>query len=225
MKERIITQPNHTQQGSRSDDAPPPHATKIKICGLTRLCDAAAVNRACPDYAGFVFYEQSRRNLSADQARALRAAIHPGIRTVGVFVNAALETVIRLCREGIIDIVQLHGEEDAACLATLRDRLPGVEIWQAFRVRAPEDLARAARSRADQVLLDNGGGTGECFDWALLAGFPRPFILAGGLNPHNIPDAVRRLHPYAVDLSSGVEREGCKDEELITAAVTAARRG
>ena len=209
----------------READAPLPHATKIKICGLTRLEDAASVNRAGPDYAGFVFYEQSRRNVSADQARALRAAIDPGIRTVGVFVNAAPETVLRLCRDGIIDIVQLHGDEDAACLAALRDRLPGVEIWQAFRVRAPEDLALAARSRADQVLLDSGGGTGTRFDWSLLAGFPRPFILAGGLTPPTIPDAIERLRPYAVDISSGVETAGHKDEALIIAAVAATRRG
>lgn len=215
---------------SASDTAPRgsrakhPQATKIKICGLTRLCDAASVNRAGPDYAGFVFYEQSRRNVSTDQARALRAAIHPDIQTVGVFVNAALETVFRLYREGVIGIVQLHGHEDAACVAALRKALPGVEIWQAFRVRTPEDLAAAAQSRADQVLLDNGGGTGACFDWALLEGFPRPFILAGGLTPRNIPDAVERLHPYAVDVSSGVETAGLKDEELIIAAVTATRR-
>ena len=209
----------------REHDAPLPHATKIKICGLTRLCDAASVNRAKPDYAGFVFYEQSRRNVSADQARALRAAILPGIRTVGVFVNATPETVLRLCRERIINIVQLHGSEDEAYLASLREALPGVEIWQAFRVRAPEDLAAAAQSRADQVLLDNGGGTGECFDWSLLAGFPRPFILAGGLTPRNIPDAIERLRPFAVDVSSGVETAGLKDEALIIAAVAATRRG
>jgi len=198
--------------------------TKIKICGLTRLCDADAVNRAQPDYAGFVFYEKSRRNVSADQARALREAISPAIRTVGVFVNAAPETILPLCRDGIISIVQLHGSEDAPYISALRKTLPGVELWQAFKVRSPGDLAAAARSSADRVLLDNGAGTGERFDWSLLADFPRPFILAGGLNPQNIPDAIHSLHPYAVDVSSGVEVGGLKNDGLIDAAVAATRR-
>ena len=201
-----------------------PPETKIKICGLSRLCDAEAVNRARPDYAGFVFYEKSRRNVSPDQAQALREAIAPAIRTVGVFVNAAPETILPLCRDGIIDIVQLHGDEGEAYLPALRKALPGVELWQAFKVRTPEDLSAAMRSGADQVLLDNGAGTGARFDWSLLEGFARPYILAGGLTPQNIPDAIHALHPCAVDVSSGVEVGGFKDEGLIYAAVAATRR-
>lgn len=197
--------------------------TKIKICGLTRLADAEAVNRAMPDYAGFVFYEKSRRCVSAKQACALRKMIHPSVQTVGVFVDAEPETIAALCRDGTIDAIQLHGSEDSRCIARLREMLPGYEIWQAFRVRAPGDLKGAAASGADMVLLDSGGGTGARFDWALAEGFPRPFVLAGGLTPENIPDAITWLHPYAVDVSSGVETGGVKDAEKICAAVRAAR--
>ncbi len=199
--------------------------TKIKICGLSRPCDAGFVNRAAPDYAGFVFCERSRRNVSAGQARALREAVSPSIRTVGVFVNAAPEQIIPLYREGIISIIQLHGSEDDGFIARLRDALPGAEIWKAFQVRTPNDLDAAKACTADRVLLDSGGGTGARFDWSLIGRFPRPFLLAGGLTPENIPDAIFRLHPYGVDVSSGVEAGGVKDEGLICAAVAAARGG
>lgn len=197
---------------------------KIKICGLFRPCDAEYVNVALPDYAGLVFYEKSRRRVAPEQARELRAAISPAIKTVGVFVNAPKEQIAALRRENVIDAVQLHGGEGDAYMMELRSIIPGVPIWKAYKIRAASDLEAAAKSAADMVLLDNGYGTGEPFDWSLIGSFPRPFILAGGLTPDNIPDAISRFHPYAVDISSGVESGGVKDKNKIFATVAAARR-
>ncbi|WP_169008288.1 phosphoribosylanthranilate isomerase [Faecalispora jeddahensis] len=197
--------------------------TKIKICGLFRLCDAEYVNEAMPDYAGFVFFEKSHRNVTMQQAAQLRKSIHPSIPAVGVFVNAPQEQIISLCREGVIQIVQLHGGESAKYIGRLKARIPGVSVWQAFRVRTPDDLAAAQQSTADLILLDNGYGTGETFDWSLISGMTRPFLLAGGLTPQNIPQAIARFAPYAVDISSGVETEKQKDRDKILAAVAVVR--
>jgi len=199
-------------------------STKIKICGLFRQEDARAVNAAMPDYAGFVFHAKSRRNVSPEPANALRAALHPDIRTVGVFVNAPVEQVAQLYKNGVISVSQLHGTEDHAYIQSLRKACPYLEIWQAFRVRAADDLHAAAQSPADLVLLDGGAGGGRTFDWPLARAFPRPFVLAGGLTPETIPGAIRQLRPFAVDLSSGVETDGVKDFDKIQAAVRAARR-
>jgi phosphoribosylanthranilate isomerase len=177
-----------------------------------------------PDYAGFVFHEKSRRNISPAMAREFRRAIHPTIITVGVFVNASGKRIADLYREGVISMIQLHGNEDDDVIKTLRDLLPDAAIWKAFQIRSEKDLEAASVSTADMVLLDNGNGTGACFDWSLLQSFPRPFILAGGLTPQNIPEAITRFHPYAVDLSSGVETDGFKDKNKMMAAVAAAKR-
>ncbi len=198
-------------------------STKIKICGLCRPQDADAVNRAGPDYAGFVFYEKSRRYVTPEQARGLRLALHPGIVLVGVFVDAPEKDIAALYREGTISVIQLHGGESGEYINRLRAALPGAAIWKAFTIRSAADIAAALRSPADLVLLDHGGGSGRRFDWSLIEGFPRPFILAGGLTPDNIPEAAARFHPYAVDLSSGVEDTGRKDAQKIFAAVAAAR--
>ncbi|MDU6306887.1 MAG: phosphoribosylanthranilate isomerase [Clostridium sp.] len=197
--------------------------TKIKICGLFRPCDAEYVNEAMPDYAGFVFFEKSHRNVTMQQAAQLRKSIHPSIPAVGVFVNAPQEQIVSLCREGVIQIVQLHGGESEEYIGQLKARIPGVCVWQAFRVRTPEDLTAAQQSTADLILLDNGYGTGETFDWSLISGMTRPFLLAGGLTPQNIPQAIARFAPYAVDISSGVETEKQKDRDKILAAVAVVR--
>jgi phosphoribosylanthranilate isomerase len=197
--------------------------SKIKICGLFRDCDAEFVNRAIPDFVGFVFFEKSHRNVSFQQARKLRTMIAPAIRTVGVFVDAPIDKIAHLYREGIIEIAQLHGNEDAAYIARLRASIPDMEIWKAYKIRTSADRDEAAESIADLVLLDGGAGAGARFNWELIRSFPRPFILAGGLTPKNIPEALA-LNPCAVDLSSGVEADGVKDGERIHSAVAAARR-
>lgn len=196
--------------------------TKIKICGLTRAEDVRAVNRARPDFAGFVFWPKSRRAVDAREALALRRALDPDIPAVGVFVDQPPEEISALLRDRIIDIAQLHGHETAEEIEFLRRT--GRPVWKAFKVRSAEDVGLAKESCADVILLDNGYGTGRTFDWGLLERpLSRPWLLAGGLTPENIPDAVRRFDPWGVDISSGVETDGVKDPDKIMAAVAAAR--
>ena len=196
--------------------------TKIKICGLSRERDIDAVNDAGADYAGFILlFPRSHRNIGEERAALLRERLLPGIRAVCVFADRPPEDVIRAARRVRPDVIQLHGGEDDAYIRLIRERT-GAEIWKAFRVRSEEDLAAAERSGADLVLLDNGYGTGQTFDWRKARGFARPFALAGGLTPENIPDAAELLAPEIVDLSSGVETERVKDPDRILAAVRAA---
>ena len=197
--------------------------TQIKICGLNRPEDIDFVNEAQPDYAGFILnFPKSHRNLTPDQAAALRDRLAPTIRAVGVFVDQPVETVLAAAETAGLDVIQLHGREDDAYIAALRVQT-GCELWKAFKIRTAEDLDAAAQSAADAVLLDNGYGTGAAFDWSLAAGFHRPFLLAGGLTPENIPEAIRTMHPLLVDISSGVETDKIKDRDKILAAVRAAR--
>ncbi len=196
--------------------------TMIKVCGLVRDRDVDYVNEAGPDYAGFILNcPKSRRSLSPEQAKALRKRLRPGIKAVGVFVNGSVQAVCRAAELIGLDVIQLHGQEDGDYIAALRELWKG-PVWKAFRVRSSKDLSRAEASGADEILLDNGYGTGEAFDWSLAAGFRRPFLLAGGLTPENIPQAVRTLRPKLLDISSGVETEGVKDRDKIRAAVLAA---
>jgi len=195
----------------------------IKICGLFRDCDVDYVNEAGPDYIGFVLhYPKSRRSIDPERAAELRRRLKPGIRTVGVFVDQPAETVRAAAERIGLDVIQLHGGEDDRYIARIKAET-GLPVWKAFRVRTAADLRAAENSAADEILLDNGSGTGTAFDWSLLAGFSRPFILAGGLTPDTIPEAVRRLAPRLIDLSSGVETAGVKDREKILAAVRAVR--
>lgn len=198
--------------------------SKIKICGLSRPCDIAYVNEAQPDFCGFIVnVPKSRRNVSPDTLRVLRQDLCPQVVPVGVFVNEPMEAIVALVRDGSISMVQLHGQEDEPYIAALRQQI-SVPIIQAFRVTCPQDAARAEASSADYILLDNGsGGTGQTFDWSHLSAVTRPYILAGGLGPENLAQAVQMLHPYAVDLSSGVETGGYKDREKILQAVAAVR--
>ncbi len=199
--------------------------TKIKICGLYRPCDIEYVNAARPDWCGFIInFPKSHRDLTPDRVRALRAGLAPGITPVGVFVNSPVEDVAALLNDGTIAVAQLHGHEDDSYMAALRALAPGCTIWKAFKVRDPADLAAANASAADMVLLDNGYGTGQSFDWSLAQGVTRPYILAGGLTPENIPGAISQLRPYGLDISSGVETDKMKDFDKIKAAVAAARK-
>lgn len=198
--------------------------TRIKICGLTRPEDVRYVNTAKPDWCGFILnFPSSRRNVTPEQARALRAGLDPDIRPVGVFVDRPAEEVAALLNSGVISVAQLHGREDDAYISVLRTLAPGCVVWRAFQLRSQADLAAADASGADLVLLDNGRGTGQTFDWSLAGSVHRPFLLAGGLTPESIPRAVAALRPYGLDLSSGVETDGVKDPAKIQAAMTAAR--
>jgi len=199
------------------------NTTKIKICGLFRLCDADFVNQAMPDYAGFVFFEKSHRFVTEEQGKKLRENINNEISTVGVFVNHDFKYIKKLYEKKIISIIQLHGDEDEAYISALRNMLPKAEIWKAFTVRSSDDVLKAKNCIADRVLLDNGYGTGKCFEWSVVDNFGRQIILAGGLNADNIRPAITRFHPFAVDVSSGVECNKVKNRDKIMATVAAVK--
>ena len=192
--------------------------TRIKLCGMRRAEDIAAVNELRPDYIGFVFAKKSRRCVDAETAAALKKLLSPGIPAVGVFVDEDAEQVARLLEEGVIDLAQLHGHEDEKTVARLR-QLTDRPIIQAFRVFSAEDIRKAERSPADLVLLDAGAGGGTAFDWELLRAIRRPFFLAGGLDPENVGPAVAEFRPFGVDVSSGIETDGAKDPVKMRAFV------
>ena len=179
--------------------------TKIKFCGLKTLDDIYAANEILPEYVGFVFAAKSRRFITAAQAEKLRAALSKKICAVGVFVDEKFSTVAELLNDGIIDAAQLHGHEDDAYIKNLR-ALSDKTIIKAFQVHAATE-----ESLADFILIDAGAGDGKVFDWSLLKNFRREYFLAGGLTPENVGDAIELLHPFAVDVSSGIETDGRKD--------------
>jgi phosphoribosylanthranilate isomerase len=190
---------------------------KIKICGLIRAEDIAAANNVQPDYIGFVF-AKSRRQVSPEKAAELRRGLAAGIQAVGVFVNEPAENVARLAEGGVIDIIQLHGDEDEAYLKNLR-QLTDKPIIKAVRVQSPEQILRAEALPCDMLLLDTYtpgqyGGSGQMFDRSLLPKLTKPWFMAGGLAADNLAAAVRECGenlPYAVDVSSGAETDGIKD--------------
>ena len=196
--------------------------TRIKLCGLSRLQDIETANTLLPEYVGFVFAPKSRRYVTRQHAAELRKHLAPGIRAVGVFVDEPPENVAKIVKRGIIDLVQLHGSEDETYLRRLRE-LTAAPLIQAYRIRSGKDLPAAERSTADYVLLDAGAGDGKVFDWSLLENFRRQYFLAGGLDPENAGTAVRTLHPFTVDVSSGIETGGVKDPEKMKAFVSAVR--
>lgn len=193
---------------------------KIKICGLFRDEDIDFVNEALPDYAGFVLnFPKSHRNISLNQAELLKQRLDKRIKAVGVFVDAPIDYIEDAARRGIIDIVQLHGSENAEYIAELK-RCVRLPIIRAVKVdgREIETLG------ADFLLLDSGKGTGKTFDHALICPekIEVPFFIAGGITPETIP-GLSRFEPFGVDISGGVETGRLKDREKILAAVKAAR--
>lgn len=185
--------------------------TRIKLCGLSRLCDIKAANELMPEYIGFIFAEKSRRYVSPEQAAKLKEQLSKDIKSVGVFVNAKPEYIVDLLGSEMIDIVQLHGGESEEYINRLR-KLTDKPIIKAFSVNGERDIEEANASGTDYVLLDSGkGGTGTVFDWNLIRKINRPYFLAGGFTVSNVGDAVEKLRPYAVDVSSGIETDGYKD--------------
>lgn len=197
--------------------------TEIKLCGLSRPQDIETANALRPEYIGFVFARGSRRYVSPETAAELKSELDPSIRAVGVFVDEAPEEVARLLNAGIIDIAQLHGTEDEAYIAKLRE-LTDKPVIKAFRMDAEDVLARASECSADAILLDSGAGSGMTFNWKMLKHFTRKYFLAGGLTPDNVAEAIRELHPTAVDVSSGIETEGRKDAAKMRQLVEAVRK-
>ena len=189
--------------------------TKIKICGIFRDEDVAAINEAKPDFIGFIInFPKSHRSITADQARRFRQMTDPGIRTVGVFVNERPELAAQLANEGVISVIQLHGNEDEEYISRLRT-LTGAQIWKSFVIKDSQSVSSAMASSADMVLLDGGLGNGRVFDHSLIQNVKRDYILAGGLNESNLADVISLLHPWAVDLSSGCETDKLKDKNKI----------
>lgn len=197
--------------------------TKIKLCGLSRTCDIAAANELGPDYIGFVFAKGSKRYIPPDRAEKLKALLAENIKAVGIFVDETPEAVADLLNSGVIDMAQLHGDEDETYIRRLR-QLTGRPIIRAFRIKEAADIEKAKKSSADHVLLDSSAGTGTLFDWQLIQNMKRPYFLAGGLTPENVAEAVTRCHPFAVDVSSAIETDGVKDMAKMAAFVAAVRR-
>ena len=205
------------------------YTPKVKMCGISKVDTIPAVVEAKPDYMGLVF-APSKRQVTVEQAKTLVEALHKqckeqndtvSIKTVGVFVNETLDNLVTIANEANLDVVQLHGDEDEAFIQSLKERT-NVEVWKAIQIRSAADAAAWIDSSADMLLFDayhkdERGGTGDVFDWSCLDAFERPFMLAGGIDSTNVARAIRTVRPYGIDISSGIETNGVKDDEKITA--------
>ena len=189
-------------------------APKIKICGIRRKEDALVCNSYLPEYVGFMFWEGSRRYITPAEAEGLSQVLDKRIQRVGVFVDQPISDIAKADSSGIIDVVQLHGHEDADYIAELKS-VTDLPVIKAFAVRNGATADEINNSPADMVLIDSGrGGTGETFDWSFLEGITREYFLAGGLAPGNAAEAAK-TDAYALDVSSGVETDGYKDADKI----------
>lgn len=197
-------------------------STKIKLCGLRRECDIAAVNELSPDFIGFVFAKKSKRYIEPTEALILRRQLSEGIIPVGVFVNSSAEEIADIVNMGAISAVQLHGDEGEEFISRLRT-LTSAMIIQAFKVKSEADIERANLSSADIVLLDSGAGTGTVFEHSLIPGIRREYLLAGGISAENVGQAILKYCPYGVDVSSAIETDGFKDENKMREFVGAVR--
>ena len=197
--------------------------SRVKICGAFRVEDIAAVNIVLPDYVGFVFAHSSRR-VDLKTAAALRERLDPGIKTVGVFVDEDITVVSKAYGSGIIDLAQLHGDEDGEYIKRLRNACgcPVIKAVGIGGVLPPLPVG------ADYLLFDSlskrRGDACGAFDWNVLKGYTgTPYFLAGGLTPGNVAGAIDLLSPFCVDVSGGVETGGKKDAEKIEKFVYAVR--
>ena len=205
------------------------YTQKVKMCGISKVETIPAVVEAKPDYMGLVF-APSKRQVTVEQAKTLVEALHNqcreqnntvSIKTVGVFVNETIDNLVTIANEVNLDVVQLHGDEDEAFIQSLKERT-NVEVWKAIQIRSAADAEAWIDSSADMLLFDayhkdERGGTGDVFDWSCLDTFERPFMLAGGIDSTNVARAIRTVRPYGIDISSGIETNGVKDDEKITA--------
>lgn len=196
--------------------------TAVKLCGLTKKEEIAVVNHLLPEYIGFVFWEKSHRYVKPEKAKKLKENLNNQIKAVGVFVDAPVEQVVDLFSRGIIDMVQLHGSEDQEYIRQLRkNKIP---VIKACRVTERGIDTKVLDSEADYLLFDPGKGEGKTFGWDCIKQVKRPYFLAGGLNPENVKAAIETLHPYGVDVSSGIETDRKKDVRKMTDFVQAVRK-
>ena len=205
------------------------YTPKVKMCGISKVETIPAIVDAKPDYMGLVF-APSKRQVTVDQAKTLVEELHKQyavrynsetIKTVGVFVNETVENLLKIAEEVKLDVIQLHGDEDESFIQILKEQ-SNVEVWKAVQVRSAADAEKWIDSSADMLLFDayhkdERGGTGEVFDWSSLDEFERPFMLAGGIDSTNVARATRTVRPYGLDISSGIETNGVKDNEKMKA--------
>ena len=205
------------------------YTPKVKMCGISKVETIPAIVDAKPDYMGLVF-APSKRQVTVEQAKILIEELHKQcinhydikvVKTVGVFVNETLDNLVRIADTANLDAVQLHGDEDETFIQSLKERT-NVEVWKAIQIRTAADTEKWIDSSADMLLFDayhkdERGGTGEVFDWSSLDAFERPFMLAGGIDSTNVARAIRTVRPYGIDISSGIETNGVKDDKKITA--------
>ena len=205
------------------------YTPKVKMCGISKVETIPAIIDAKPDYMGLVF-APSKRQVTVEQAKTLVEELHKQyavrynsetIKTVGVFVNETVENLLKIAEEVKLDVIQLHGDEDESFIQILKEQ-SNVEVWKAVQVRSAADAEKWIDSSADMLLFDayhkdERGGTGEVFDWSSLDEFERPFMLAGGIDSTNVARAIRTVRPYGLDISSGIETEGVKDNEKMKA--------
>lgn len=198
--------------------------TGLKICGLSRVEDIIAVNRHGADYAGFVFFPKSKRYVDPYKANDLISLLRTDITPVGVFMDEPLDDVVRIARISGVEMVQLHGHESEEYVEYVKRTLDRPVI-KAYKAGEEGALERAANSSADYVMIDSGAGSGKKFDWSILKDFKRDYFLAGGLDSESVGEAIRMLEPFAVDVSSGVETDGIKDEKKIAEFIKAVKYG
>ena len=205
------------------------YTPKVKMCGISKVETIPAIIDAKPDYMGLVF-APSKRQVTVEQAKTLVEELYKQyavrynseiIKTVGVFVNETVENLLKIAEEVKLDVIQLHGDEDESFIQILKEQ-SNVEVWKAVQVRSAVDAEKWIDSSADMLLFDayhkdERGGTGEVFDWSSLDEFERPFMLAGGIDSTNVARAIRTVRPYGIDISSGIETNGVKDDEKMKA--------
>lgn len=203
---------------------------KVKICGLRRIEDIKIVNELLPDYIGFVFTPSSRQ-VTVQEAKALKNLLRPEIKAVGVFVNTSVEEIVSLVNDKVIDLVQLHGYEDVFYCQTLREKIK-VPIIKAIPLKDEQTLENLAVFACDYFLFDTYvagkyGGSGQVGNISLLEGkkIPKPYFLAGGLTAQNVSEALAHVEAFAVDVSGGVEVDGYKDRDKIADFLQAVRVG
>ena len=193
--------------------------TKIKICGIRRKEDAEYLNEFKPDYAGFILSEPFWRCIDLKQLKLLNSLLSKDIKRVGVFVNESAEYILKYAY--LLDVIQLHGDENEQLIHELKDKT-SCEIWKAVRVQTSEEIEKACKLSADRLLIDSYsqnayGGSGKIANWeaVIQAKITKPFFLAGGISADNCEEAIKKVKPYGIDISSSVETEKVKDKDKI----------
>lgn len=185
-------------------------SVKLKICGIRRIEDVEIINKVLPDYVGFIF-APSKRQINLETANILKNRLDSRVKTVGVFVNSNIDYITNIVKKGVIDLIQLHGNEDELYISELRKNVD-IEIIKAIKVN---EFNSINSSTASYILLDSGGGSGQTFDWELAPKINKPLFIAGGISIDNMREAIDFFNPFALDVSSSVETDGFKDYEKI----------